>query len=122
MKSAAPLKKNIIRLGSDIYNLIYELLARSFIVVNCWHMTKARVKLFTKPGCHLCEEAKEQILAAQCAGDYTLDEVNIESDPELFARYKNDIPVITINGVEAFRHRVTASEFRERVGAAVGTR
>lgn len=81
-------------------------------------MIKARVKFFTKPGCHLCEEAKEQMLAAQCAGDYTLEEVNIETDPELFERYKNDIPVIKINGVEAFRHRVSASEFRKRVRAA----
>jgi hypothetical protein len=52
--------------------------------------------------------------AASCAGEYTLDEVNIENDPELLERYKDDIPVITFNGVEAFRHRLTSEEFRRR--------
>ncbi len=51
--------------------------------------------------------------AAGCEGIYTLDEVNIEADPELLERYKNDIPVITFNGVEAFRHRVKSDEFTE---------
>lgn len=49
--------------------------------------------------------------AARCPGEYTLDEVNIESVPELLERYKDDIPVITFNGVEAFRHRVNSDEF-----------
>lgn len=53
--------------------------------------------------------------AADCAGEYTFDEVNIETDPELLRNYGNDIPVITINGVEAFRHRVTPEEFRQKV-------
>jgi len=41
--------------------------------------------------------------------------VNIENDPELLERYKHDIPVITFNGVEAFRHRVNSEEFRRRI-------
>lgn len=53
--------------------------------------------------------------AASCEGEYTLDEVNIENDPELLERYKDDIPVITFNGVEAFRHRVASEEFRRRI-------
>ena len=52
---------------------------------------------------------------ARCAGEYTLDEVNIENDLELLGRYKDDIPVITFNGVEAFRHRVTPEQFKRRV-------
>ena len=53
--------------------------------------------------------------AARCTGEYTLEEVNIENDPELLERYKDDIPVITFNGVEAFRHRITSEEFRRRI-------
>lgn len=78
-------------------------------------MNKAQVVLFTRPGCHLCEEAKAAILTARCADEYILDEINIETDPELLERYGNDIPVITINGVEAFRHRLSSVEFRERI-------
>lgn len=42
---------------------------------------------------------------------YTLDEVNIEDDPALLARYQHDIPVITFDGVERFKHRLTSQEF-----------
>ncbi len=76
---------------------------------------KTKVIIYSRPGCHLCEEAKTAMRAASCEGEYTLDEVNIENDPELLERYKDDIPVITFNGVEAFRHRVTPEEFRRRI-------
>jgi glutaredoxin len=75
----------------------------------------ALVTLFTKPGCHLCEEAKREMVAAQCSDYYSMKEVNIQSDPELLKRYALDIPVVTINGIEEFRHRVTSTEFRRRV-------
>jgi glutaredoxin len=77
--------------------------------------TKAHIVIYSRPGCHLCDEAKQAIEAAQCLGEYTLEEINIESDPDLLRRYHNDIPVITINGVEAFRYRLTSEAFRERL-------
>ena len=80
--------------------------------------TKAHVIIYSRPGCHLCEEAKQAIDSAQCANEYTLEEINIESDEALLRRYQYDIPVITINGEEAFRHKVSADEFRRRLGAA----
>ena len=55
---------------------------------------------------------------ANCADEYTLEEVNIESDPELLDRYKFDIPVITFDGVEAFRHRVDSDEFAKALSQA----
>ena len=67
---------------------------------------KTKVIIYSRPGCHLCEEAKAAMCAAGCPGEYTLDEVNIENDPELMERYKDDIPVITFNGVEAFSTRI----------------
>jgi len=76
---------------------------------------KAHVIIHSRPGCHLCDEVKQAIESAGCQNEYTLEEINIESDPDLLRRYQYDIPVVTINGVEAFRHRLTASEFRKRV-------
>lgn len=76
---------------------------------------KARVIMYTRPGCHLCEEAKKAIESAGCQEDYTMDEINIESDPELLRRYRYDIPVITVNGDEAFRHDVNAADFKRRI-------
>jgi glutaredoxin len=80
-------------------------------------MTKAQVIIYSRPGCHLCEEAKAVMASALCDEYYTLHEVNIESDSNLLERYRNDIPVITINGVEVFKHRLTAAEFRKKVAA-----
>ncbi|PYS94080.1 MAG: thioredoxin family protein [Acidobacteria bacterium] len=76
---------------------------------------KAQVVIYTRPGCHLCDEAKREILAAGCANDYDLREVNIDADPTLAARYAWDIPVIAINGVVAFKHRLTAPEFKHEL-------
>ena len=78
-------------------------------------LPKRQVILYTRPGCHLCEEAKQEMRAASCANEYTLQEINIESDPELLRRYQYDIPVIFVDGVEAFRHRLTSEAFRKRL-------
>lgn len=80
--------------------------------------TKARVLLYTRPGCHLCDEAKAAMIAAHCADEYTLDEVNIESDGKLLHWYRNDIPVVLLNGLEVFRHRVATDEFRRLIAMA----
>ena len=79
---------------------------------------KALVRLYTKPGCHLCEEAKAVMLKAGCADEYVLEEINIESDPALFERYRFEIPVITINDVKAFKYHLNADEFRRRIERA----
>ena len=74
---------------------------------------RAEIILYTKPGCHLCEVMKKEMAKADCAELYNLEEINIESSAELFARYRHDIPVLLIDGVEAFRHRLTADSFRD---------
>ena len=74
--------------------------------------TRARIILYSKPGCHLCEVMKKEMAKADCAELYQLEEINIESNAELLARYRYDIPVLIIDGAEAFRHRVTADSFR----------
>lgn len=81
-------------------------------------MSKAHVIVYSRPGCHLCEEAKEAIGAADCEDLFVLEEINIESSRDLLLKYQFEIPVVTINGVEAFRHRVDAERFKELVVAA----
>jgi len=78
-------------------------------------MSKAHVIIYSRPGCHLCDEAKASILSAGCGDQFVLEEINIESDEELLRKYKYDIPVVTINGVETFMHRVDAAEFATRI-------
>ena len=69
------------------------------------------VIIYSRPGCHLCDEAKAAIQNAGCSESFTLEEINIESDGELLRKYKYDIPVVMIDGVEAFRHRVNVEDF-----------
>lgn len=59
--------------------------------------------LFTRPGCHLCEYAKQQIEAVRRRYRFTLKEVNVDNDPELVRQYGSLVPVITVNGKVRFR-------------------
>ena len=74
-------------------------------------MKKAVVTLYTRPGCHLCDEAKAAIIEARAERPFTLEEVNIDLDAALADQYGYDIPVIFINGMKVFKHRVSAREF-----------
>jgi len=74
-------------------------------------MSKPHVIIYSRPGCHLCDEAKAVIMNAGCSDQFTFEEVNIESDDELLRKYKYDIPVIAIDGVERFIHRVNPQDF-----------
>jgi glutaredoxin len=57
------------------------------------------VTLYTRPGCHLCDEARETILAIRDPEDpFELREVDIECDPELHARMLERIPVVEVDG------------------------
>jgi glutaredoxin-like protein DUF836 len=55
---------------------------------------------------------KAELEKAECSSLYQLEEIDINSDPALLARYRYDIPVLLIDGAEAFRHRLSAEQFR----------
>lgn len=83
---------------------------------------QAQVTIYTRPGCHLCDEAKRVILAAACPDQFSLREINIDHDPDLVQRYGWDVPVIIINGIETFKHRLNTSEFEREIRRAIDTR
>jgi glutaredoxin len=76
---------------------------------------RAEVVLYTRSGCHLCDEAKAEMATAGCPDEYELVEINIEADPDLVERYGSEIPVILINGVKAFKYRLTAEDFKRKL-------
>lgn len=76
--------------------------------------------LYSKPGCHLCEQMKLEIAKAHCSALFDLKEINIESDPKLMAQYQNEIPVLSINGVEVFKHRLSFAAFRDHLTQLLG--
>ena len=71
------------------------------------------VTFYTRRDCPLCDAAKAAILDSGLP--VKLQEVDIDDDPVLRRRYTDDVPVVEIEGVEAFRHRVDPEEFRELV-------
>ncbi|HVG29928.1 MAG TPA: glutaredoxin family protein [Pyrinomonadaceae bacterium] len=84
--------------------------------------TKARVRIYTRPGCHLCEEAKAEMARAGCPHLFDLEEIDIDSDPRLARLYGYDIPVVTIDGAHAFKHRLAAAEFRRELDRSLAAR
>jgi len=78
-------------------------------------MHRAIVIIYSRPGCHLCEEARATILSAGCSGEFELREVNIDQDAAALERYQNDIPVVFINGVKVFKHKVDPKEFKRKL-------
>jgi len=94
---------------------IQESESRKILCARPTKQMKAHVILYTRPGCHLCEEAKAEMIAANCAESYTLEEINIESDATLKELYGWEIPVIFINGVKAFKYRLTSAEFKSKL-------
>ena len=73
------------------------------------------VTLYTRPGCHLCEEAKAAVAPLLREFGAVLREVNIENDAVLEGRYGWDIPVIFIGARKAAKHRVDVEQFRRQL-------
>lgn len=73
------------------------------------------VTLYTRPGCHLCEEAKNAMTPILREARAVLREVNIAGDAVLEERYGVDIPVIFIGARKAAKHRVDVKQFRRQL-------
>jgi glutaredoxin len=78
-------------------------------------MKKAVVTLYTRPGCHLCDQAKAAINEARAEREFDIEEVNIDLDAALAEQFGYDIPVIFINGIKVFKHRVSARDFLRKL-------
>jgi glutaredoxin len=83
----------------------------------------ARVTLYTKPGCHLCDDART-VVARVCAqlGE-SFDEVDITAGPDagrLTGAYGEEIPVTFVDGRQHDFWRVDADRLRSALGSAPG--
>jgi glutaredoxin len=67
---------------------------------------KNQVIIYSKPDCCLCDEVKKQLRRLQQTHNFELEEVNILADHKALADFKEEIPVVFVNGRKAFRHRV----------------
>jgi glutaredoxin len=73
------------------------------------------VTLYSRPGCHLCEEARSALQAVQGRAAFELEEINIETDDVLHARYLERIPVIALDGEELFDFFVDEEALLRRI-------
>ena len=71
--------------------------------------------LYGRPGCHLCDEARTVLERI----GHPFEEVDIESDEVLLARYLERIPVIALDGAELYDFFVNEVELRARLDARV---
>lgn len=81
------------------------------------------VVLYGRPGCCLCDDARKVLTRVQAAHPFTLQERDIETDETLLRAYLERIPVVTIDGMEAFELFVDESELMRRLtsGSAAAT-
>ena len=73
------------------------------------------VTLYTRQGCHLCDEAKAAIAPILREVGAVLHEVNVDEDEVLKERYGWDVPVIFIGQRKAAKHRVDLAQFRKQL-------
>jgi glutaredoxin len=73
------------------------------------------VVLYTRPGCCLCDDAREVLERARAEHPFQLDERDIEADEALLRSYLERIPVVSIDGEEAFELVVEEDELVRRL-------
>jgi glutaredoxin len=76
-----------------------------------------RVTVYTRSGCHLCDEAKQVIESVRRRATFDYEEFDIDSDPQLRQLYNEEVPVIAIDGKKAFKYRVTPAELLKKLVA-----
>ncbi len=73
--------------------------------------------LYSRPGCHLCDDMKAIVAPVASELGYALREVDISSQPDLESRFGSEIPVLLIGERKAFKYRLTESALRLRLRA-----
>lgn len=74
-----------------------------------------RLTMYTRAGCHLCDEMAAAVAVALAPGTFVLEEVDVDRDRALQDRYGLVLPVLAIEGEDAFETRVDAVALRRRV-------
>ena len=75
----------------------------------------AQIKLYTRKDCPLCEEMKAAVREVAGKIPLEIEEIDVDSAPELREKYRSEVPVLFINGRKAFKYRVAAQELERRL-------
>jgi glutaredoxin len=74
--------------------------------------------LYSRPGCHLCEEAKKHIAPLASRFGARIREVNIDSDPVLHTRYNEEVPVLFLGPRKVAKYTVNIEQLRRQLERA----
>jgi glutaredoxin len=66
--------------------------------------------IYSRPGCHLCDEMKIVVARVAQTIPFSLDEIDISTDPELEALYGLEIPVLMMDGKKAAKYRIEEAD------------
>lgn len=75
-------------------------------------MTQPRIELLTKPGCHLCDDARNVVAAVAAETGEQWVERDVTEDPKLFIRWADELPVVLVDGEQRGYWRVEADRLR----------
>jgi glutaredoxin len=79
-----------------------------------------RLTIYSRPGCHLCDEMKAVIARVARGVPLELEEIDISGDADLEARYGLEIPVLMIEGRKAAKYRIAEEELGRLIAARTG--
>lgn len=79
---------------------------------------KQTVILYSRDGCHLCEEVEQILAKLQHCAEFNVTTVKIDSDSDLLARFKDEIPVVFIGGRKAFKFKIDERKFLQLLAAS----
>ncbi len=75
----------------------------------------ARVVVYSKPECCLCDQVKAHLRRLQEKHPFEWREINILEDREAYERFREEIPVVFIDGRKAFKYRLDEKKFLKRL-------
>jgi glutaredoxin len=78
-------------------------------------MSTPTLTLYSRPDCHLCDEARAALERVRARAPFELREVNIESDVSLHSRYLERIPVVALGDEEIFDFFVDEAALEDRL-------
>jgi hypothetical protein len=80
-------------------------------------VTPIRLTLITRRDCHLCDEMAVVLKQTAPLFPTSVEVTDVDSSPELLARYSDEVPVLLIEGRKAFKYRVTRDALERRLRA-----
>ena len=80
-----------------------------------------RLTLFSRPGCHLCDDMKALVDRLAQSIPLAIDVVDISTDPQLETRYGLEIPVLLVDGRKVAKYRLTEEQLRRILGTISGS-